>query len=161
MLPALVASCQQLGEHESPSVPLPPILSTQDAVSHVQWVGSAELSQCFPSGHVYNTSSVQKDLFLTPCHPTEGALQQCLLCPGPHSLSLPLISATAVMEVAWKPRPALCWQLAFHCNGPLKNLSALQGERSYQPWGWPSTSNGGCPVDKCSYLFQFTCYKHL
>lgn len=161
MLPALVPSCQQLGEHVSPSAPLPPILSTYDVVSHVPWVESSEHSQCFPSGHVYNMSSVQKDLFLTPCHPTKRALQQCLLCPGPHSLSLPLISAMAVMEVAWKPRPALCWQLPFHCNGPLKNLSALKWQRSQQPLGQPSTNNGGCPVDKCSYLFQFMCYKNL
>lgn len=64
-------------------------------------------------------------------------------------------------KLQWKPRPALCWQLPFHCNGPLKNLSASKWERSYQPWGQPSTNNGGCPVDKCSYLFQLTCYKNL
>lgn len=136
MLPALVPSCQQLGEHVSPSAPLPPILSTYDAISHVLWVGSAELSQCFPSGHMYNTSSVQKDLFLPPCHPTERALYA--FCAQGHT---PLV-------YLWF-QPWLWWKLHGSPDPPCAGSSpstAMALWRTYQPCrGRGVTSLGGSP----------------
>lgn len=118
--------------------------------------------QCFPPGHTYSMSSVQKALFLKSCHPTtEGAVADtfCDQCHIP--LGHLWFQSWLWRTVAWEPRPSLCQQPPFYLNGTLLSLSALKWGSSWQPRRQPLTNEGGCPVDKCPYSFQFRCLKHL